>query len=107
MDELGTGGHVEEHFAADVHAFVLGGEEDFADLFADVCAAGLAELADLDVGGFEFGDEGFHLRGFAAAVGAVEDDEFAGEMLEVVCGHEGSMRKEVVPLQGVTIVRVC
>lgn len=48
-DELRPAGHEQEHLAADVHGvglFVLGVEEDFADFFADVRPAGLADFAD-------------------------------------------------------------
>ena len=48
-DELWQGGHVEEHFAAEVHSVVFWGEEDFADLFADGGAAGFAKATDGDV----------------------------------------------------------
>ncbi len=88
MDELGARGHVEEHFAVEVHAFVFGGEEEVADLFTDEGAAGLTEASDADVGVFEAGDEGFELGGFSAAIGTVEDDEFSGEVVEVGVAHE-------------------
>ena len=47
LNELSATGHVEEHFTPNSHVRVGRGEQDVADLFANRCAAGLSNLADL------------------------------------------------------------
>lgn len=79
LDQLGSAGHVEQHFAAHAHRLVVMFEEDGADVFADDGAAGLADLARVEPALSKFGDQTSELGGLAGAVRPVEDDEDAGE----------------------------
>lgn len=86
-DHLGTGSHIEEHFAAHGHFGVSGVEENCADLLADLGGAWIADGEGLEMVFLEGFDEEFELGGLAGAFGAVEDDEAGTERMGVIVGH--------------------
>ena len=98
-DELGPAGHEQKHLAADVHGvglFVLGVEEDLADFLADVRPAGLADFADGQARAFSGFGEPPELRGFAAAIGTIENDKPAAQAVGEVLiqGGVGHRQKD-------------
>ena len=83
--QLSAAGHIEQHLAADVHVAEARVEQQLADALADDRAAGLADFEHIEARGFRLANHASKLRGFAAAVRAVEDDEASAQAVEPGC----------------------
>ena len=82
---MGAARHIEEHLGAGVDVFLAVLEEDGADLLADVGAPGVADDLGVEARGAGGVCEASELGGLARSVGALEDEEGAGEGAGEVC----------------------
>ena len=80
-DELAPRGHKEQRLATDVHLAEVVAQQHVADAVADNGTAGVLGEDDFGAGLGEGPAQHLELRALPAAVGTVEDDEPAGQLL--------------------------